>query len=150
MINEPSKSHDTQRSLEKESKVALYRSCEELRSVHPESGSYWIDPDGVSIGDPPIFVQCNMTTGFSRFIHCNILHWFCVWTGFTLISHNSEESIQADRCGDPGCYSRSVTYNATMRQIVALTHLSRSCRQFFKFDCFSVPFEFSSNVAPIR
>ena len=67
-------------------------------------------------------------------------------TGSTLISHNSEESIQADRCLGPGCYSRSVTYNATMRQMVALTHLSRSCRQFFKFDCFAVPFEFS-NVA---
>jgi len=60
-----------------------------------------------------------------------------------LISHNSEESIQADRCLDPGCYSRSVTYNATMRQMVALTQFSQSCRQFFKFDCWSVPFEFN-------
>jgi hypothetical protein len=65
---EPSESNGAQRSLEKESKVALYRSCEELRSVHPESGGYWIDPDGVATGDPPIFVQCNMTTGPSPFI----------------------------------------------------------------------------------
>jgi hypothetical protein len=52
-------------------KAVLYRSCEELRSVDPESGSggYWIDPDGVAAGDPPIFVHCNMTTGSSRFIH---------------------------------------------------------------------------------
>ena len=60
-----------------------------------------------------------------------------------MVSHNSEESIQVDRCLDPGCYSRSVTYNATMRQMWALTQLSQSCRQFFKFDCFSVPFEFN-------
>jgi len=68
-IIEPSKSNDALKPIEKESKVALYRSCEELRSVHPESGSYWIDPDGVATGDPPIFVQCNMTTGSSRLIH---------------------------------------------------------------------------------
>ena len=57
-----------------EGKVVLYRSCEELRSFDPESGSggYWIDPDGVATGDPPIFVQCNMTTGSSRFIHCHV------------------------------------------------------------------------------
>jgi hypothetical protein len=81
MINEPSKSGVIQGALpfpEKESRVALYRSCsftcEELRSIHPESGSggYWIDPDGVSIGDPPIFVQCNMTTDSSRLTHRGI------------------------------------------------------------------------------
>jgi Fibrillar collagen C-terminal domain len=77
MINEPSKSGVIQGALpspEKESRVALYRSCEELRSIHPESGSggYWIDPDGVSIGDTPIFVQCNMTTDSSRLTHCGI------------------------------------------------------------------------------
>ena len=67
-IAEPSKSNDAQRSLEK---MALYRSCEELRSAEPNSGSggYWIDPDGVSSGDPPIFVQCDMTTGSNCFIH---------------------------------------------------------------------------------
>ena len=60
---------------ENEGKAVLYRSCEELRSVDPDSGSggYWIDPDGVVSGDPPIYVQCNMTTGSSRLVHCNIL-----------------------------------------------------------------------------
>jgi hypothetical protein len=28
--------------------------------------------------------------------------------------------------------------------MVALTQLSQSCRQFFKFDCFSVPFMFNN------
>ena len=67
IIDEPSKSNSTTRSLEKQSKAALFRSCEELRSADPESetGGYWIDPDGVATGDPPIFVQCNMTTGSS-------------------------------------------------------------------------------------
>jgi Fibrillar collagen C-terminal domain len=74
-IDEPSKSNGALRSTEKEGKAALYRSCEELRSADPESktGGHWIDPDGVATGDPPIFVQCDMTTGSSRFIHSNIL-----------------------------------------------------------------------------
>ena len=57
-------------------KAVLYRNCEELRSVDPDSGSggYWIDPDGVATGDPPIYVQCNMTTGYSGLVHCNILY----------------------------------------------------------------------------
>ena len=51
--------------------LLLYRSCEELILFEPGSGSggYWIDPDGVAIGDPPIYVQCDMTSGPSRFIH---------------------------------------------------------------------------------
>ena len=75
MIDEPSQSISALRSLEKESKAAIHRSCEELRSADPGSGSggYWIDPDGVAGGDSPIFVQCNMTTGSSGLVHCNIL-----------------------------------------------------------------------------
>ena len=45
----------------------LYRTCEELRSFgrHSGSGGYLIDPDGVAIGAPPMYVQCNMTMGSS-------------------------------------------------------------------------------------
>ena len=52
-------------------KAFLYRSCEEIRAADPESesGGYWIDPDGVATGDPPIFVQCDMTTGSSRYFN---------------------------------------------------------------------------------
>ena len=46
-------------------KTAIYRTCRESRSADPSlsSGMYWIDPDGVGVGDDPIYVYCNMTTG---------------------------------------------------------------------------------------
>jgi hypothetical protein len=43
------------------------RTCQEaLDSGLPEyktSGMYWIDPDGLGIGDGAIYVFCDMTTG---------------------------------------------------------------------------------------
>ena len=45
------------------------RTCSEARAVDPllDSGMYWIDPDGQGVGDDPIYVYCDMTTGM--FIH---------------------------------------------------------------------------------
>lgn len=44
-----------------------FRTCDEMRRVIPraESGYYWIDPDGLGVGDKPIYVYCNMTNGNS-------------------------------------------------------------------------------------
>lgn len=43
------------------------RTCTEARDSglpeFKESGMYWIDPDGLGIGDKPIYVYCNMTSG---------------------------------------------------------------------------------------
>jgi hypothetical protein len=41
------------------------RTCRELRAADPSlaSGMQWIDPDGQGIGDDPIFVYCDMSTG---------------------------------------------------------------------------------------
>ena len=50
--------------------VSFPRTCRELRAADPSlpSGMHWIDPDGQSIGDDPIYVYCDMTKGteFSR------------------------------------------------------------------------------------
>ena len=45
------------------------RSCQEARSADPslQSGNYYIDPDGTNIGDSPISVYCDMTTGINSF-----------------------------------------------------------------------------------
>ena len=44
---------------------AIYRTCRELRQSDSSltSGMYLIDPDGQAIGDDPINVYCDMTTG---------------------------------------------------------------------------------------
>ena len=41
------------------------RSCQEALVIDSEmlSGNYYIDPDGTNIGDDPIYVYCNASTG---------------------------------------------------------------------------------------
>ena len=56
-----------------------------------------------------------------------------------MVPHDSESTIQATSCLDPGCYFRFIAYNATMRQMVALSELSNTCRQFLKV-VFTLPF----------
>ncbi len=45
--------------------AAMPRTCREARLSNPAltSGMYWIDPDGQGVGDDPISVYCNMTSG---------------------------------------------------------------------------------------
>ena len=41
--------------------VATARTCEELRENGvTSSGTYYVDPDGAGVGDPPIKVECTM------------------------------------------------------------------------------------------
>ena len=41
------------------------RTCHEIHDNDPSltSGMYWIDPDGQGVGDAPISVYCDMSTG---------------------------------------------------------------------------------------
>ncbi len=43
----------------------VHRTCTEIGEADSSltSGMYWIDPDGSEVGDDPIFVFCDMTTG---------------------------------------------------------------------------------------
>lgn len=45
--------------------IGMARTCAELRAADPSvsSGLHLIDPDGQGVGDSPISVYCNMTTG---------------------------------------------------------------------------------------
>jgi hypothetical protein len=54
-------------------KSATPRTCREVRDGNPAltSGMYWIDPDGQGVGDPPISVYCNMTTGICNYLKRN-------------------------------------------------------------------------------
>ena len=66
------------------------------------------------------------------------------FAGATSILHDSELPTDVGHCADPGCYSRPIRYNATMRQMNALTDLSTECHQFIQvkyiwyFDSFSL------------
>ncbi|XP_057371856.1 uncharacterized protein LOC130692794 [Daphnia carinata] len=103
------------------------RTCQEARdSGLPEfsqSGMYWIDPDGVGIGDGSIYVYCDMTTGI------------------TAVGHDSESTIAIPKCPDAGCYSRPIVYsNSAIRQLKALTEISAECYQSLQVNCVGGPF----------
>lgn len=46
-------------------KLFMPRTCHEARNTDPTlvSGLHWIDPDGTNVGDSPIQVYCDMTSG---------------------------------------------------------------------------------------
>ncbi|XP_046633631.1 contactin-associated protein-like 2 isoform X2 [Daphnia pulicaria] len=105
---------------------AMPRTCREAHLADPSlaSGMYWIDPDGQAVGDAPIYVYCDMISET------------------TSIPHDSQSSMNVGHCADPGCYSRAINYNASSRQMSALTKLSAECHQSIKYDCYFAPFEF--------
>ena len=96
-----------------DNRISVLRTCRETRAADPSliSGKYWIDPDGQGVGDDPIYVYCNMATGSTE------------------ILHDSELKTDVGNCADPGCYSKAVNYNSTMRQMTALVDLSNECHQ---------------------
>ena len=57
-----------QTSIQSNEKSGIPRTCQELRAANPSlpSGMQWIDPDGQGVGDDPINVYCNMTTGIKN------------------------------------------------------------------------------------
>nr|CAH0107069.1 unnamed protein product [Daphnia galeata] len=92
------------------------RTCREAHLADPSltSGMHWIDPDGQAVGDDPIYVYCDMISGS------------------TSIVHDTETPTDVGHCLDPGCYSKAINYNATIRQMVALAQLSNECHQSIK------------------
>ncbi len=52
-------------SIRSSGKSGIPRTCRELRAADPSlsSGMHWIDPDGQGVGDDPIYVYCDMTSG---------------------------------------------------------------------------------------
>jgi hypothetical protein len=52
--------------------------------------------------------------------------------GLTSILHDSESAIGVGHCADPGCYSRLINYNASIKQMKALAELSTECHQSIK------------------
>ncbi|XP_057373212.1 uncharacterized protein LOC130694063 [Daphnia carinata] len=119
---------------------ATLRTCYEILVANPSylSGMYWIDPDGQGIGDPPIYVHCDMDGKEAP--------WYDPgWIGFkgtTFILHDSESKMDIGHCTEPGCYSRSIKYYASDRQIQALIQLSTFCAQNILYYCKKSPFNY--------
>ncbi len=94
---------------------------------------HWIDPDGQGVGDDPIYVYCDMTSGqivkFWIKEKYDLIHYLDMKTGSTSILHDSESSLNVGHCAEAGCYSRSINYNSSMGQIKALMELSTECHQ---------------------
>jgi hypothetical protein len=46
-------------------KSGIPRTCRQHQAIDPSlpSGMHWIDPDGQGVGDNPIYVYCDMTSG---------------------------------------------------------------------------------------
>ena len=94
---------------------SIPRTCDELRSYDPSkaSGPDLVDPDG-PFGDDPIPVFCNMSTGA------------------TTVSHDAADGAEVD-CSGRNCFTQNVRYEASHRQLVALTRLSLECSQSVQF-----------------
>ena len=52
-------------SIRSTGKSGIPRTCRGLQATNPSlpSGMHWIDPDGQGLGDDPIYVYCDMTSG---------------------------------------------------------------------------------------
>ncbi len=57
-----------QTAIQSSGKSGIPRTCRELRAANPSlsSGMQWIDPDGQGVGDDPIHVYCDMSSGRIR------------------------------------------------------------------------------------
>ena len=110
---------------------AILRTCREIHASNPllDSGIYWIDPDGQGVGDEPINVYCNMTTGRKPILIITKLTKYNEFAGSTFVKHDSELKTDVSQCLEPGCYSRKINYYATERQMSALIKLSHECSQ---------------------
>ena len=91
---------------------AAARNCEELIRADPsvESGEHWIDPDGPG-PEAPVRVHCN------------------TFTGTTSVLHDGPHSTDVGHCRKPGCFSKAIEYQASMKQILALIEHSTRCQQ---------------------
>ena len=95
----------------------MRRSCQEFKEIgHTSDGDYLIDPDGLGAGEEPITVYCyNMTAN-------NGLNG-------THVRYDSEEKSYVKGYEALFSYFKTIRYNMTMAQMIALGNLSPNCEQ---------------------
>lgn len=52
--------------------------------------------------------------------------------GSTSVLHDSESPTDVGHCAEPGCYSKAINYNSSIRQMAALAEISDGCHQSIK------------------
>ena len=104
--------------LEELSKSAALRSCYEYqqRGV-TKSGIYYIDPDGLKVGDDPFLVRCDFGSKTTE------------------VSHNRREKRVISHCSADRCYQLRLVYPTSIQQIRSLIELSKTCTQEISFEC---------------
>ena len=154
-----------QQLIRPQSVQTQYRTCDEFYSAtlrnyqeigfedgaSIKSGMYWIDVDGQGVGEPPIYVYCNMTDGKLKYLYNNYkfkVTLYCLHQlyntmnefnkGTTLIGHDAitnetVTSVTVGKCSSAGCFSREIVYDsASPRQLESLIQMSRQCTQQVK------------------
>ena len=84
---------------------------------------YSIKPQGLN---STVQVFCNMTSKNG--------------VGVTEIGHDSESRTLVDGYEAAGSYTRTIKYNISMEQIVAIVNESKYCEQFIKYECYASTF----------
>ncbi len=99
-----------------------YASCSALLKKRPSttSGWYYIHPKEHS-SSQSVRVFCNVTSKNG--------------VGVTVIGHDSESRTLVKGYESPGSYKRRITYDISMKQIVAIMKQSKNCEQFIKYEC---------------
>ncbi len=107
--------------------------CSALKQNVPSltSGKYHLTLEDATLNSSQLVqVYCNMTSKNG--------------VGVTVIGHDSESRTLVSGYEGPGSYQRTITYDISMEQIVAIMKQSKNCEQFIKYECFNSFFTYKS------
>ena len=108
--------------FEEMTKVHAEKSCQDL-ALHgvEKSGLYYIDTDGVKVGQKPFKTYCDFQDDGSS---------------LTKIHHDIDSPHTMDQCNEgPGCAKVEFTYEIAMPQLKNLIQSSEHCYQELQVDC---------------
>ncbi|XP_028393313.1 uncharacterized protein LOC114517711 [Dendronephthya gigantea] len=105
--------------------MPIETSCTAIRikNTSADSGFYSIMPQGLNFS---VRVFCNMTSKGG--------------VGVTVIGHDSESRTFVDGYEAAGSYKKTIKYEISMEQIVAIMNQSKNCEQFIKYECLGSTF----------
>ena len=104
--------------LEELLKLVALRSCHEYKQRGiTRSGLYYIDPDGIKVGENSFLVKCDFEEGTTE------------------VSHDHQDKIIIPHCSGDRCYHLRLRYPSSIKQIRSLIEQSDSCIQEITFEC---------------